>query len=291
MGSKSFPVYQLREGDWTSPSTFAIEGIPIPAFFATEPAALHDYIVNFQTRSDDVFVVSYPKSGTTWMQEILWQLYNNGEVSSSKIFERVPMLERGLDKGRPDVRTLPSPRLMHTHMTYDVIPKGAGCKYMYIARNPKDVFVSFYEFMKDYGSTGGFSGPWEFFARIFVEGEVPYGMWNKHVLEWWKHKDDSDVLFLKYEDLKKDLSSNVRLIAKFLEKPVTEDTVNKIAQQCSFEEMAKNVSTFTLDGPKLLRKGEIGDWKNYFTAAVDERFENEVLKELRGTGLVFDFEP
>ncbi|XP_068712546.1 sulfotransferase 1B1-like [Montipora foliosa] len=120
---------------------------------------------------------------------------------------------------------------------------------------------------------------------------MPYGMWNKHVLEWWKHKDDSDVLFLKYEDLKKDLSSNVRLIAKFLEKPVTEDTVNKIAQQCSFEEMAKNVSTFTLDGPKLLRKGEIGDWKNYFTAAVDERFENEVLKELRGTGLVFDFEP
>ena len=42
---------------------------------------------------------------------------------------------------------------------------------MYIARNPKDVCVSFYEFMKDYGSTGGFSGPWEFFARIFVEGE------------------------------------------------------------------------------------------------------------------------
>ena len=71
MGSKSFPVYQLREGDWTSPSTFAIEGIPIPAFFATEPAALHDYIVNFQTRSGDVFVVSYPKSGMEKLSKIL----------------------------------------------------------------------------------------------------------------------------------------------------------------------------------------------------------------------------
>lgn len=105
------------------------------------------------------------------MQEILWQLYNNGEVSKRKIFERVPMLERALDNGRPDVRTLPSPRLIHSHLTYDVIPKGEGCKYMYIARNPKDVAVSFYEFMKAHGPSGGYNGPWEFFARIFMEGK------------------------------------------------------------------------------------------------------------------------
>ena len=63
MASESFPVFQQREGEWTSPSTFLLEGVPIHQFFTQDPAALHDFIVNFQTRADDVFVVSYPKSG------------------------------------------------------------------------------------------------------------------------------------------------------------------------------------------------------------------------------------
>lgn len=85
------------------------------------------------------------------------------------------MLERGTSPDRADVSTLPSPRLLHTHLTYDVIPKGqtddTKCKYIYVARNPKDVAVSFYEFMKDFGSVAGYNGPWEFFVRLFVEGK------------------------------------------------------------------------------------------------------------------------
>ena len=63
MASESFPVFQEREGEWTSPSMFLLEGIPILQLFTQDPAALHDLTVNFQTRADDVFVVSYPKSG------------------------------------------------------------------------------------------------------------------------------------------------------------------------------------------------------------------------------------
>ena len=85
------------------------------------------------------------------------------------------MLERGTSPDRVDVRSLPSPRLLHSHVTYDVIPKGKSgetwCKYVYVARNPKDVAVSFYEFMKDHGSAAGYNGPWEFFARLFMEGK------------------------------------------------------------------------------------------------------------------------
>lgn len=66
-----------------------------------------------------------------------------------------------------------------------------------------------------------------------------------------------------------------------------------MAEQCSFQGMMKNASNYWLkdsaDGPKLLRKGEIGDWKNYFTPDLNERFEKEVMDKLTGTGLEFDF--
>ena len=88
------------------------------------------------------------------------------------------------------------------------------------------------------------------------------------------------------------MPSNVRRIAKFLDKPLT-DVINRIAEQCTFEGMMKNASNYwlegTAEGPKLLRKGEVGDWKNYFTPELNEMFENEVMMKLRGTGLEFDF--
>lgn len=63
MSSQKFPIFQEREGEWTSPSTFLIQGVPIHQFFTPDPAVLHSYVVNFETRAEDVFVVSYPKSG------------------------------------------------------------------------------------------------------------------------------------------------------------------------------------------------------------------------------------
>lgn len=82
-----------------------------------------------------------------------------------------------MSSDRIDVSTLPSPRLVHTHLTYDVIPKGktdkTKCKYIYVMRNPKDVAVSFYEFVKPKDSTSitGFNGPLEFFSRLLMEGK------------------------------------------------------------------------------------------------------------------------
>jgi len=84
------------------------------------------------------------------------------------------------------------------------------------------------------------------------------------------------------------------MIANFLNKPLSDDLISGIAEQCTFSGMKKNAASYSIptkDGESsMLRKGVVGDWKNYFTPELNERFDNEVLAKLKGSGLEFDFE-
>ena len=83
------------------------------------------------------------------------------------------------------------------------------------------------------------------------------------------------------------------MIAQFLNKPLSDELINRIAEQCTFEGMTKNTSfkfTDKKDSGSLLRKGVVGDWKNYFTPEQNKIFEKEVLEKLKGSGLEFDYE-
>ena len=113
------------------------------------------------------------------MQEIVWQILHEGEVSSIHTMARVPFLDAATHPQyatqiQPVIKTMPSPRVLKTHFTYDAITKDASkntkCKYVYIARNPKDVAVSYFTFVTARRSLNGFNGPWEFYAKLFIEG-------------------------------------------------------------------------------------------------------------------------
>ena len=112
-------------------------------------------------------------SGTTWVQEIVWQIFNDGQVKSTYFRERVPFLERAhhARAEHAEINTLPSPRILKSHLPYNIIPKSTNedskCKYICVARNPKDVAVSYFKFAT---SLGRFKGPWEFYVKLFVEG-------------------------------------------------------------------------------------------------------------------------
>ena len=86
------------------------------------------------------------------------------------------------------------------------------------------------------------------------------------------------------------------MIANFLNKPLSDDLISLITEQCTFSGMKKNAASFsvplpTKDGKSfLLRKGVVGDWKNYVTPELNEKFEKEVLDKLKESGLEFDFE-
>ena len=91
-----------------------------------------------------------------------------------------------------------------------------------------------------------------------------------------------------------DLLSHVRVIADFVNKQLSDELINRITEQCTFSGMMKNAKSYLLrgteDGPKLLRKGVVGDWRNHFTPEQNEMFEKEVLGKLKGSGLELEFE-
>jgi len=121
--------------------------------------------------------------GTTWVQEIVWQIFNEGQVKSDHINKRIPFLEWSSTnpvEEHPDFDALPSPRILKAHLPYNIVPKSANedikCKYIYVARNPKDVAVSFFKFVTSLKFfENGFNGPWEFYAKLFVEGNGKFG--------------------------------------------------------------------------------------------------------------------
>ena len=84
------------------------------------------------------------------------------------------------------------------------------------------------------------------------------------------------------------------MISNFINKSLSDDLISRIAEQCTFSGMKKNAASYSIKGHEgetsLLRKGVVGDWKNYFTPELNERFADEVLAKLKGSELEFDFE-
>lgn len=278
-----------------------IDGIVLPPFVDQQGM---DALAAFRLRPDDIFVASYPKSGTSWMQQIVKLIRNNGEDDGTKTDEAVPWLAANGKVGPPqDIDSMPSPRAFKVHMPFDKMPGGppsnSPAKYIFLARNPKDTMVSTYHHYLAIKALG-FTGTWDSLFKMFMDGQQYYGSWFDHVLEWWKHKDDPNVLFLKYEDLKMDLVSNVRRIADFLGYNLTPDVIHSIAEQTTFKNMKSTATANYLWLPPAIytpnavnpfvRKGEVGDWKSHFTMEQSAEFDAVYETKMKGTGLDFRFE-
>ncbi len=245
--------------------------------------------LDFVPRPDDIFIVTYPRSGTTWMQMILYQLTTDGDMDFTHISEVVPWFER-FSLNRKDIEALPSPRIFKTHLPYKgmlmSIPKGP-CKYIYLARNGKDVTVSYFHF---YTSHLGFRGTFSEFFDRFMRGKVKYGSWFKHVAGWRAHRDDPNILFLEYEDLIRDLAGSIQIIADFCGFEVPPEKLPVILERSSFAFMKKHENKFDhamelfLDhGIQLglfLRKGQINYAKEYLNSQQEALFEREFEKWL-----------
>nr|XP_051711351.1 amine sulfotransferase isoform X1 [Oryctolagus cuniculus]XP_051711352.1 amine sulfotransferase isoform X1 [Oryctolagus cuniculus] len=197
-------------------------------------------VENFEIRDDDVFIITYPKSGTIWAQQLLSLIYfeehRNGTENLETIY-RVPFFE--YSKRVMDMRNRPSPRLFCSHIPYYLAPKNLKnkkAKVIYIYRNPKDVLVSYFYFT-NWINIDEPTDTIEHCMEKFLEGKVVGSLWFDHIRGWYEHKHDFNILFMMYEDMKKDLRSSVLKICSFLQKELSEEDVDAVVNQATFEKM------------------------------------------------------
>jgi hypothetical protein len=246
---------------------------------------------DYVPRPDDVFLVTYPRSGTTWMQMILYQLTTDGRMDFPHIAEYCPWFEKSA-RSVHGFEMRPSPRIFKSHLPYAKIPKGP-CKYIYVARDGKDVAVSNYHLHRMYLQ---FEGTFAEFFERFMRGKIGYGSWFEHVAKWWKHRNDPNVLFLTYEELSRDLVGCLRKIIAFCGLDVPAERFPAILERCSFAVMKKHESQFdpamellwerSVHLHSFLRAGQVGEGVTYLDAQQSERFDTAFRSYLDGTGLV-----
>uniref|UniRef100_A0A8C6VPN8 Sulfotransferase n=1 Tax=Naja naja TaxID=35670 RepID=A0A8C6VPN8_NAJNA len=244
-----------------------------------------DSIESFEIQDDDIFLITYPKSGTVWTQNILSLIFYEGHRDGTEnitLIDRIPWLEYNVFQ--VDLTSRPSPRVICSHLPYYLVPKGLQnkrAKIIYVFRNPKDVLASMYHFHK-ISVTLETPKDFDTFLEKFLAGKVGNSLWLDHIEGWCTHKDDFNILFLSYEEMKKDLRSSVLKICNFLGKELSEKEVDDVVDKATFDNMKMDaranyrfMPSDQIDFSKgdFLRKGTIGDWKNLMTVAQSERFD------------------
>ena len=270
-----------------------LNGLVLPKFIKQE---VLDKLKDLSLRDDDVWIVTYPKAGTTWTQYIVHLIHNGGKDDGKKISDAAPWIETG---GNRDIsfsaEDMTPPRAFKSHMPYERMPCGlpnsTPCKYIYVARNPKDLATSFYHHYRAYHAP---DIEWKKFLEYFFVGKVEFGDYFDHLLSWWAHRDDDNVLFITFEDLKRDPVTIITQIAMFMGySHLTQEVIKVIAEKTTFDKMQSNNtmnyswSNRASHAPPFLRKGAIGDWKTHFSAEDIQRLDKVCQERLKGIGLTF----
>ncbi|KAL8738541.1 MAG: hypothetical protein Q9181_000701 [Wetmoreana brouardii] len=195
-----------------------------------------------QTRPSDICFVSYPKSGSTWLSYILVLLTDSSSARDT-LRNSLHWVESSwtYPRSEAELEVAREPRVFKSHMPYDMalgrVPADNRAKYVYIARNPKDVVTSYFKFESGKSWSGFYDGGWAHWLDMFMEGRVQRGNRFRHVLSWWNaSRNTNNILYIKYEDLKRQTDREVKRIANFLGLDLSEEKFAEIRRKIGFEE-------------------------------------------------------
>lgn len=192
-------------------------------------------------RSTDIYICTYPKSGTTLTQMLVYQLATDGSMDIPHIDAVAPFFEENAGESPRSLAALPAPRIFKTHVHVDALPSKG--RIIYVARNPHDVCLSFYHHVL---SVDNRLVPFDSFCESFVRGAPP-GMswsWFSHVKSGLQHRNDPRVLFLTFEEIVADMPEAIRRIAGFLCIELTNEKLESVCQRCSFQFMREHSEKF-----------------------------------------------
>ena len=250
-----------------------------PSFDAAAVARLRTNpgSLGFRPRPADVYVVTYPKSGTTLTQQLVHLLLPEGSPDPSPSYRHsVPWLAAGLCAGRdlaareaPSATTAalvearPSPRVFKSHAARPAaLPPGS--RVVYVARNPLDVAVSLWRHTRDKPEFRAPGLAWADFYARFMRGAVEGGSWFEHVRAW-RGAAAHEVLWLTYEGIVADRAAAARRIAAFVGLPALDAAaLAAVAENATLDAMRRGAASDI--GMGHLGRGSVGAWREVFDA-------------------------
>ena len=202
---------------------------------------------------EDTFLVSYPRSGNTWVRNIVARILYPSEniVSLKHLNLLVPDIHKDMPQGIPGAAPSTAPRVIKTHRPFPLRHnKLDGALYkrnIYVSRHPYKVVLSLFHYRR-------FFEPDISLAQVIYEftvGDTRWSSWQQHFLSWKAQEKERDILFLRYEDLRERPIEEIIKISDFLNPDslisgLKADEAKKINEACSLEsmlEMEKRGST------------------------------------------------
>jgi hypothetical protein len=224
-------------------------------------ARMKKLMSDFGEKETDIYVVSFPRSGTTLMQMILYQMTTDGNMSFNHIYDVSPWCRFSAFFNR-DMPSVGERRIIKSHDSYSMLAHVKKGKFIFMIRDCLDAISSVYQQALDYVNP---SADFNELSRRNIE------RWFEFNNEWITNKNGHDILYVHYEDLITDKESTVRNISKFIEVEIDESVLQRILDRTSMEFMKKREHKFG-EQPEhwkvynnFIRNGRIGEGKAKFT--------------------------
>ncbi|RKH68750.1 sulfotransferase domain-containing protein [Corallococcus llansteffanensis] len=186
-------------------------------------------------RPTDIYISTFPKAGTTWMQQIVYQLLTRGRGEYEHILQVAPFVDMLalMPNGERLLDGLAEPRILKTHLRYGALRPPRNSRIIYVTRAAADSILSrFHHNCLMHGSQLDFDG--------FFREQVGNNEWAKHLASWWPHRNDPNVLHIRYADLIADRETCLRRIGAFLGIPVADEDLPLLMEKTGFEHMKQN---------------------------------------------------
>jgi aryl sulfotransferase len=250
----------------------------------------------FRLRDDDIVIVTWAKSGTTWTQQIVGQLILGAPDGLEAVESETPWLDFRVIPYEPLMAGLEAQRhrrFIKTHLPVDALGIDPRAKYIYVGRDARDVVWSAYNHQAGFTESliGAFNnlpgrvGPpvtyppgdvRDSYLYFLDHGQLPgfpiLQLWS-HVQGWWNTRQLPNVLLVHYGNLKADMGGEIRRIARFLGITIDEAKWPAILEHCSFDYMRKAAGAieglkegFKDGGNTFFHKGTNGRWKDVLSA-------------------------